>query len=237
MAGHRLTLFTPATWAAFRDHGATVAGFRPTHAGRAGAIRPGDLFLCYLVKLSRWCGVLEVASDVFQDDSPIFCDPDPFTLRFHVRPLVVLDPERAIPIQAPRIWTRLSFTRDQTPGSSLGWTGHLRASLTDITPGDGAVIREALEAQAANPQPCPLTARDRRFLRRAPTLRTAKGEISVEIPGDTREEEAPPAAATPGERESTRIQATLARIGATMGFRIWVPRNDRAPRLLPPQPE
>lgn len=90
------------------------------------------------------------------------------------------------------------------------------------------MIREALEAQAANPQPWPLTARDRRFLRRAPTLRTAKGEISVEIPGDTREEEAPPAVATPGERESTRIQATLARIGATMGFRIWVPRNDRA---------
>jgi hypothetical protein len=71
------------------------------------------LLLCYLVKLSRWCGVLEVTSEAFEDHSPIFADTeDPFTIRFHVKPRTLLDFEKAIPIEQPELWDHPSFTRD-----------------------------------------------------------------------------------------------------------------------------
>lgn len=61
-----LDLFTPYTWTRFREHGATISGFRPRQRKTAyGKVEQGDHFLCYLVKLSRWCGVLEITSPDF----------------------------------------------------------------------------------------------------------------------------------------------------------------------------
>jgi hypothetical protein len=50
--------------------------------------------------------------------------------------------------------------------------------------------------------------------------------VSVSVPED-REEESPPPAPQVEARESIKVQAMLANIGATMGFKIWLPRNDR----------
>ena len=77
-----LDLFTPYTWRRFREHGASISGFPPRQRKTAHErIEPGDYFLCYLVKLSRWSGVLEIVSDVFEDGTPIFADDnDPFTI-------------------------------------------------------------------------------------------------------------------------------------------------------------
>jgi predicted RNA-binding protein len=70
-----LDLFTPHTWTRFQDHGASISGFRPRQRNTAfERVKPGHLFLCYLVKLSRWCGVLEVTSSAFEDQTPIFAD-------------------------------------------------------------------------------------------------------------------------------------------------------------------
>ena len=53
-----LDLFTPETWQAFREAGASVTGFRPRQRQSAiERISSGDVFLCYLTRLSRWCGV------------------------------------------------------------------------------------------------------------------------------------------------------------------------------------
>jgi hypothetical protein len=76
-----LDLFTPETWAAFREHAAKVSGFREHQRKTADHVRPGDKFICDLVRLSRWCGILEVKSKAFVDSSPIFSDPDPFIIR------------------------------------------------------------------------------------------------------------------------------------------------------------
>ena len=57
-------------------------------------------------------------------------------------------------------------------------------------------------------------------------------EVEVEVPDDEEDESsleaemAKPTAA-PESRESIRYQAKVAQIGAEMGFRIWVPRNDK----------
>ena len=81
-----LDLFTPYTWTRFREHGADVSGFRPRQRKTAiQKVKRGDLFLCYLVRLSRWCGILEVQGEVFEDSAPIFAEAnDPFPIRFKV---------------------------------------------------------------------------------------------------------------------------------------------------------
>ena len=55
--------------------------------GMAERIKPGDTFVCYLTRVSRWCGLLEVIEGPFIDSKPIFVpDSDPFVVRFRVRP-------------------------------------------------------------------------------------------------------------------------------------------------------
>jgi hypothetical protein len=109
-------LFTPETWKGFRKHGAEVSGFRERQRRAAEHVSKGDILCCYLVKLSRWCGLLEVISDIYQDATPISTDPDPFVVRFKVRPLVVLESELAIPIFDDALWPKLSITRELPVG-------------------------------------------------------------------------------------------------------------------------
>jgi hypothetical protein len=63
-------------------------------------------------------------------------------------------------------------------------------------------------------------------------IKTAGGEVTVTVPGDDEEVEEKPAddadVKAPEARQSIQIQAKLARIGSVMGFKIWIPRPDRA---------
>jgi hypothetical protein len=69
------------------------------------------------------------------------------------------------------------------------------------------------------------------------TLTTADNRaVSVSVPKDSETEETGQADA--GDlRESLQMQATLAEIGATMGFKIWLPRSDRTRVLSRWKPE
>jgi hypothetical protein len=61
-------------------------------------------------------------------------------------------------------------------------------------------------------------------------------EVDVTVPERAAEEESEDEVAPPAVRESTRIQALLAKVGAEMGFQIWVPQVDRS-RVLEEWPE
>ena len=228
-----LELFTPETWLAFREAGASVTGFRERHRRLAGErVSRGDIFLCYLTRLSRWCGVLQAESDAYYDNSPIHEDLVPFTVRFRVKPIVVLEPELAIPIYEAKVWSRLTITNQYERGHRL-WTGFFRGSLNRFEEDDGSFLVELLKKQESNPESYPLTDKDKRQLALRGKVRTLDREVEVEVP-DHEEDDATLEPATveptppPDSRESTRAQAKVARIGAEMGFRIWVPRNDKA---------
>jgi hypothetical protein len=226
-------LFTPETWSAFRAHGASVAGFPKRQRNAAEALHPGDVLCCYMTKLSRWCGLLEVSSAVYEDTTPLFTDPDPFVVRLNVNPLLVLDPEQSIPIADPSLWPNLSFTRELAV-QVFGWAqfAGMRSSLRRLLPPDADLLMRALREQERNPRLYPLSRREQQLIQRQ--VRGTERAVLVAVPEDEPAEnnehaaEPPdPIVAEPDVRQSLQVQAQLARIGVDMGFRIWVPRGDR----------
>ena len=195
-----LVPFTPETWLAFRERGANVTGFRKRQQGMAKRVNRDDIFLCYLTVLSRWCGVLQVESESYLEETPIQDALAPFIVRFKVKPIVTLDAEKAIPIYEDEVWNTLTLTKGHQKGASR-WTGPFRMSLNKITEDDGRYLLELLKEQQANPKPYPLA---------------SKGKAP-----------APDGQPDDESRESTKYQAKVAKIGATIGFKIWVPKNNR----------
>jgi hypothetical protein len=63
-------------------------------------------------------------------------------------------------------------------------------------------------------------------------IKTPEGEITVTVPGAEEESEPAdtlsPLSASGDVRQSFQIQAKLVRIGAMMGFKVWLPRSDRS---------
>src|SRR5438445_5240311 len=94
-----IDLFSPETCAAFTNSDRKISGFRLRHKATADRIKPGDVFVCYLTRLSRWFGLLDVVQGPYVDHKPIFVpENDPFIVRFRVKPRVWLEIEKAIPI-------------------------------------------------------------------------------------------------------------------------------------------
>ena len=229
-----LNLFTPETWSAFQVHGASVSGFRYRQRRTAREdINPGDIFVCYLVRVSRWCGVLRIASNAYDDGTPIYGNPDPYVVRFEVEPLVLLDPEFSIPVQNDEIWDTLSITKDRKKGAQ-GWGMIFRSSLRHINDLDGEFLVSRIEKQEAERRIYPFTDADQRYLTQKSKVPTPSGEVAVETPSDDEDDDNAEAGGTgetvasPEARKSIRMQAKIAEMGTKMGFKIWVPRNDKA---------
>ena len=231
---HFTDLFTPETYKAFSESDRTITGFRTRQLRQAKRLKRGDLLLCYVTRLSRWVGLLEIKSEVFEDESPIFVpDEDPFRVRFRVQAIAWLDLEYSIPIREDELWNRLSFT-SELPKNSTAWTGKVRSSLTQIEANDAAILRDMLMRQTTD-ESCifPLSNEDERRLRPPRVRISPNREVPVSIPtrdeGSTSEEPLP--------RESFRIQALLSSIGERMGFKVWLPRADRSRVLEHWKPE
>ena len=201
-----IDLFSPETYDAFSESDRTVSGFRPRHRNMAQRIKPGDRLVCYMTKLSRWVGVLEVLDGPYNDSTPRFYEvDDPFSVRFHVRPLVWLPRDKTVPIHEPSVWNNLSFTRDLAP-NSIAWTGKVRGSLTMLDDADGVFLEQLLTTQVERPALYAVRDEDFDKLKTHRVQRVDK-EVTVTVPDDT-EEEAP--TDHTAVRDSIRIQALLA---------------------------
>ena len=221
-----IDLFSPETYEAFARSSRKTSGFRLRHKRMAERVSPSDIFVCYLTRLSRWCGLLEVVEGPFIDDKAIFVpESDPFVIRFHVRPVVWLDVDTAIPIHDDSIWTRLSFTRSLEKGSGA-WTGKVRGSLVRLDSRDGKFLAEALTAQSVGGTIYPLDEHETRKLTTHTVTRTDK-VVTVSVPDEVDASDATTLTPEVETRESIRVQALIASIGAQMGMSIWIPRADR----------
>ena len=215
-------LFSPDTYEAFLQTDRKNTGVRKRQQRAAARIQPGDVLVCYLTKISRWCGLLEVVG------GQPYHDPreDPFPVRLRVKPLVLLeDIEYGLPIRNPEIWEALSFTRDEGPASNR-WTGKLRGSLVPLDGADGDILGRLLRRQDGKRRPHPLTDDDRKKM---VSLRVRRPDADADVPVSVPLLDVEPDAdgTQGGGRTSYQVQAALARLGADLGHAIWTPRNDR----------
>tara|TARA_Y100001970_G_C14156373_1_gene815805 strand:- start:393 stop:1496 length:1104 start_codon:yes stop_codon:yes gene_type:complete len=220
-----LNLFSPSTWDHSRKKGSKITGFSIAQKTQAKNISVDSIFLCYLVRVSRWVGILKTTSESFQDNDPIFMEEnDKYVIRFNVDPMVILDPDKGLPIKEEFIWNQLEWTKDK-PIASPSWASHFQRSLREMPEKDGEFLYNLLLEQNTNQKEYPLTKRENRIISRKTTIITPSGEHEVDIPDDdeinTIEEE------TIDIRDSLKIQIAIANIGAQMGYDIWLPRSDR----------
>lgn len=230
-------LFSPGTYETFSRSNRTVSGFRRHQEAWAKRIRVGDKLVCYMTRLGRWVGVLEVLEPYVIDETPIYYpENDPFVVRFKVRPVVWLEKDRTVPIREKPVWDTLTFTRGAKPETSH-WTGKLRISLNHLDDADGQFLERLLVAQQSGGTPYPVDEEKFRRLVSKPVRRHDK-LVAVTVPEDEEsDEEAPETGETTGARESHQIQGLLARVAETMGYRVWIPKQDRAAVLTQWQPE
>jgi predicted RNA-binding protein len=143
MVNYWLDLFTPETWEEARARGFKVTGFRSSRWSLVSKIQPGDLFVCYLTKYSRLCGILEAVSQPYQDDNKAkqIWKGESFPCLIDVEPLTTFDPLHSVP-------------RDQIiPKLSIAdkFGGIIRGSPNRIPFDDGELIRKTLaESQQKN---------------------------------------------------------------------------------------
>jgi hypothetical protein len=224
-------LFTVETYEAFLRSDQTISGFRESQRGMADRISQHDKLLIYVKGLSRWAGSLQVTEGPFIDRTPLFvADSDPFVIRFRVKPLPALALEHAIPIHEPAIFDTLSFTKGRHEGY---WLGPLRRSLQHIETSDGQFLENLLLKQDKAHRVYPLDPTELEELR-PKHVKRADGTIAVTVP---KSEPVDEDRDSKGGRQSIQVQSELAKLGATMGFRIWLPRNDRGAVLRHWQPD
>ncbi len=218
-------LFTPETYEAFSRSDRTVSGFRESQRPMADKVCVGDKFICYMVRMSRWVGVLDVLSEPYIDNSPLFVpDDDPFVVRFKVKASIWLPLEQTVPIHEPDVYSQLSFTRDVKPGGY--WLGPLRRSLQKLVDLDGSYLDSLLHKIQKESLNFPV---DPEQYQRALKRRILRPErsVTVSVPDDVVPAPDEPTLLST-DRESIRVQASLARIGEAMGYKIWLPMADRS---------
>ena len=231
-----LNLFSPETYEAFGKSEQNVSGFRVRQKNAAGRIKKGDKLICYMTKLSRWFGIVEVESDFYIDDKPIlYPENDPFVVRFKVKPIIWLAKEHAIPIHEDKAWKALSFTKGLDKRATT-WTGKIRSSLAPISDKDGKVLENLLLTQEKEKVSYPIDVVEYEKLIRL-RVRTLDKVVAVTVPEDN-DNNLPRTDIDQVEvRESIKVQRLIARIGALMGMKIWIPRNDRSLILQDWRPE
>jgi hypothetical protein len=210
-----LDLFSPETWQEAAKIGYTVTGFRRHRWKGLAKIEQGDIFVCYLTGLSRFCGLLEVVSEPFLDETPIW-KSDPFPSRVRTTPLVALQPTFSIPfdILAPEF---VSVT---------AWGGYRRGSPMRLPVGDGRAVETALLAAAKSPKEFPIpekVLRTRRSRRATKTSALERSAPLVTVPS-------PEVSITEQCADGTsadKIQRILVEMGLGMRLSVWVGRDSR----------
>ena len=227
-----LDLFSGTTWQEFRQAGANVSGFRHRMRNAASKVEHGDILLCYLTGVMRWVGALEVVGQS-KDERAIWKDAE-FPVRFEVKPVVMLEPEHGVPMG--ELEGKVDFYR--TIKDRGKFKGFVRQSPNRFAAEkDGDLILGLLQKAQASPVSRPV---DPKKLARKPLFRAErrKGKKTVSTvvsvpesdePAEVQAEHKPEAAQEPAPTtQHTEIQFNLLRLGADMGYDLWVARNDRS---------
>jgi hypothetical protein len=225
-----LDLFTGTTWREFREAGASVSGFSAKRQSLALRLQKGDVLLCYLTGVMRWVGALEVG-ERSNDTKRIWKDQE-FPVRFHVKPLIMLEPEHGVPME--QLKGRVSFfASDKDKGKFRGFVRGSPNLFKDSK--DAALILSLLQEAEKSPVSRPVDPKKlaRKPLYRVEPKRGATKQVTlVSVPepeeSSVGSETQTPESIEPTTTRHTEIQHRLLTLGAELGLEVWVARNDRS---------
>lgn len=230
-----IDLFSPETAGAFLKSSQDISGFRISQKTYIDnrKIGPGDIFICYVTRIQRFVGALEVKESYFVDDKPIFTyEDDPFVLRFKVEPIVWLPIEKGIPIHENFIWNKLSFTKNLSKETkdSARWTYMVLSSPRFWPAEDCEYLLKVLKEQAKKLTDYPFNEDEQKKLKSHKIKVSSVKEVTVSVPNneEDRREIVKTREIFNNIRESLQVQAKLAEIGEKLGMKIWLPNNDRS---------
>ena len=193
---------------------------------KCSQIQPGDILLCYITGVKHWVGALE-AIGPSQDKSKIWKYAD-FPERIKVKTLIDLDPEYGVPLQ--KFEGMLIFYENAADRG--GYKGFLRGSPNRFKRTvDGETILEALKQAKAKPVKIPVDpkklAKKPSFLKKPSQKGSKVVKPVVSVPAQVEIEETTEQSVAESSTQHTEIQYHLLRLGAQMGLRVWVVKNDR----------
>jgi predicted RNA-binding protein len=214
-----INLFTIETWDEFLANGGSTTGFSESRWSMVQRIKPGDYLLCYLTKVSRFVGVLEVTSEPYQHDKRIW-KKAVFPSRVDVQSVVILTPETAVQITDLR--SELSIF--QGISNPNAWSGHVRGSPTKWSLEDGIAVVQAVRMAAEHPitHPLPQAHGDN-----VQTVTSQQGTFTVPK-NDEPDTELSDTKLPRSQTIHDEVQWMLLKLGNDMGLDVWVARNDRS---------
>ena len=222
-----LDLFTGTTWDEFRNYGAKVTGFRYRLRRSVDRVKKGDIFICYLTKVMRWVGALEVIGP--SKDKHRIWEHDEYPVRFDVKPMIILDAEYGI--QMDQLEGKVDFYVNARHAG--GFKGFLRMSPNLFKKSeDGKFILDLIREAERNPIKRKVD-KQKLYPKRLYGAKRKKGKRTVSTVVSIPESEEESTVAIKQEvsetevTNHTEIQYHLLKLGADMGFDIWVARNDR----------
>jgi predicted RNA-binding protein len=149
MVQYWLDLFTPRTWEQAQKNNFKLSGFRENRWSLVQKIKPGDILICYITKISRFSGILKVISEPYKDPEKAkkVWKEDFFPCVMNVEPLIILDFLHGVP--AGEIIQKLTI--------AAKWGGIVRGSPNRINDLDGNTIWRILEDSRKQNHEYPLT--------------------------------------------------------------------------------
>jgi hypothetical protein len=231
-----INLFSPETVEAFVISSKDISGFRISRKTyiENQKMGPGDRLICYVTRIQRFIGVLEITEKYFVDEKPIFVkEDDPFVLRFKVKVLVWLPLVKAIPITDDQLWSKLSFTKildKNNPKEKNRWTHMVFCSPRKWPTDDCEFIEKLLLEQSSKMTEFPFNEEEQKKLKTHRIKISENKEVTVTVPDDEEEkiEVITNNEAVSVKRESLNVQAKLSEIGERLGLKVWLPKNDRS---------
>lgn len=236
-----MQLYSPTTFEIFTKSDRTITGVKQRYRNICKRISVGDRFLCYVAGISRWMGILEITSIVFEDSTKnIFFKNDPFNLLFYVKPIVILDYDFSIPFKEQmKSCTLFGYQANETKQLSTS----MWRSIAQLPNQEAAIIETLLLQQQTNLIKYDISKSYLKSIKKLyektyinkynfhpeedlETEKNGSEELELSIPEDIKSIEEPEEIQKE-IRESLKVQAMLASIGEKLGFKVWIPKQDR----------
>jgi predicted RNA-binding protein len=136
-----LALFNEETWNEFLEKGSSVYGTNLNKQKRMEKTNPGDFLICYVTKLARFVGLLEITSKAYLDEHRIWKN-DIYPVRVNVQPIYTLEATNGIPVSELKEELEM-FINLKNPKS---WSGFFISSLNTFREHDAKIIVDKLKA-------------------------------------------------------------------------------------------